>query len=128
MVTQQRKAEQKNKIIGWLKKRLNAGLLEKTEYDAKAKLVEQSTDKLVSDEEAKAFFKTLGVIDEEDLGYGSPEKKASKKLDAQEEEAAKAAKELAKRMKAKKKQIEALKAEREKKIQEAALKLEEERK
>ena len=90
--------------------------------------MEQSTDKLVSDEEAKAFFKTLGVIDEEDLGYGSPEKKASKKLDAQEEEAAKAAKELAKRMKAKKKQIEALKAEREKKIQEAALKLEEERK
>ena len=82
MVTQQRKVEQKNKIIGWLKKRLNAGLLEKTEYDAKIKLVEQNTDKLVSDEEAKAFFKTLGVIDEEDLGYASPEKKASKKLEA----------------------------------------------
>ena len=36
----------------------------------------------MSDEEAKAFFKTLGVIDEEDLGYASPEKKASKKLEA----------------------------------------------
>ena len=80
-------------ITTWLKKRLNSGLLEKAEFDAKVKLLEANTDKLVSDEEAKAISKQLGIIDEEEAGFVSPEKKATKKLkfDPKDEEANKKA-------------------------------------
>ena len=52
------------------------------------KLLEANTDKLVSDEEAKAVSKQLGIIDEEEAGFVSPEKKGSKKFDTSKDEEA----------------------------------------
>ena len=52
------------------------------------KLLEANTDKLVSDEEAKAVSKQLGIIDEEEAGFVSPEKKGSKKFDPTKDEEA----------------------------------------
>ena len=51
------------------------------------KLIEAHADELVSDAESKRISKMLGIIDDEDCGYFSPEKKASKKFDHKNEEA-----------------------------------------
>lgn len=45
------------------------------------KQLEAFSDQLGDDEEASSIKKQLGIIDEEDAGYLSPEKKASKKID-----------------------------------------------
>lgn len=71
------------------------------------KILEAQADRLVSDAEAKALSKELGIIDEEDAGYRSPDKKGSRKFDPKDEEAAKAAKELAARMAAERKEMKA---------------------
>ena len=73
-------------------------MLEKGEYDQKIKQLEQWTDKLHDEKATKAASKQLGIIDDEEAGFLSPEKKGSRKVDPSAEEAAKTAKDLAKRM------------------------------
>ena len=56
--------------------------------------------------EARSLKKSLGIIDEEDAGYKSPEKSKSKKTDLNDEETKKA-RELAAKMRSEAKQVAA---------------------
>ena len=90
----------------FLKDRLNAGVIEKTELEMKMKQLETQTEQLADPVEAAKVKKSLGIIDEEEAGYKSPEKSKSKKMDMNDE-AAQKAREMALRMRTEQKQVAA---------------------
>ena len=58
--------QRKHEIIEWLKQRLNAGLIQKQEMQAKLKQIDQNMHLLMAADTARQFTMSIGIMQAQD--------------------------------------------------------------